>query len=236
MADRHEWDIGLPSLYRLQARLMADDAVVHEAAVRFGFREIRTAHGRIILNGRPILLRGALDQDVYPDTIATPPSRELLDRIDTGSGTGFCAEHSAIAAMVTAGEYRIAKIVAVWRDNEGALYALPEGFNNPKSRGPAILVDQTAEHVPSFDRHSGSPPDLRCSVTGGHGQAQSPDVVSRPCSAGRNPGALARGGVRSDAHQVHSPGREFDEEQDVDGLQPDRLDGEEVGREDPRRL
>jgi len=28
--------------------------------------------------------------------------------IDTGSGTGFCAEHSAIAAMVTSGEYRIA--------------------------------------------------------------------------------------------------------------------------------
>jgi len=44
--------------------------------------------------------------------------------IDTASGTGFCAEHSAIAAMVTAGEYRIAKIVAVWRDEEGALYVL----------------------------------------------------------------------------------------------------------------
>ena len=34
--------------------------------------------------------------------------------IDTGSGMGFCAEHSAIAAMITAGESRIAKIVAVW--------------------------------------------------------------------------------------------------------------------------
>lgn len=45
--------------------------------------------------------------------------------IDTGSGTGFCAEHSAIAAMVTAGEYRIARIVAVWRDDAGALYVLP---------------------------------------------------------------------------------------------------------------
>lgn len=45
--------------------------------------------------------------------------------IDTGSGTGFCAEHAAIAAMVTAGEYRIAKIVAVWRDDEGSLYVLP---------------------------------------------------------------------------------------------------------------
>ena len=45
--------------------------------------------------------------------------------IDTGSGTGFCAEHAAIAAMVTAGEYRIAKIVGVWRDERGALYVLP---------------------------------------------------------------------------------------------------------------
>ncbi|MFJ9588304.1 cytidine deaminase family protein [Streptomyces acidicola] len=45
--------------------------------------------------------------------------------IDTGSGTGFCAEHAAIAAMVTAREYRIAKVVAVWRDDEGAWYVLP---------------------------------------------------------------------------------------------------------------
>jgi cytidine deaminase len=34
--------------------------------------------------------------------------------IDIGSGIGFCAEHSAIAAMITAGECQIAKIVAVW--------------------------------------------------------------------------------------------------------------------------
>lgn len=35
--------------------------------------------------------------------------------VDTPSW-GLCAERSAIAAMVTAGEYRIAQIVAVWRD------------------------------------------------------------------------------------------------------------------------
>lgn len=33
--------------------------------------------------------------------------------IDTASGMGFCAEQSAIAAMVTNGEYKIKKIVAV---------------------------------------------------------------------------------------------------------------------------
>jgi cytidine deaminase len=33
--------------------------------------------------------------------------------IDTCCGMGFCAEHSAIAAMVTHGEYLIRKIVAI---------------------------------------------------------------------------------------------------------------------------
>lgn len=45
--------------------------------------------------------------------------------IDTGGGTGFCAEHSAVATMVTAGQYRISAIVAVWRDEQGQLYVLP---------------------------------------------------------------------------------------------------------------
>ena len=45
--------------------------------------------------------------------------------IDTPSGTGFCAEHAAIAAMVTAGEYRVARIVAVWRNEQGDLHVLP---------------------------------------------------------------------------------------------------------------
>lgn len=44
--------------------------------------------------------------------------------IDVTCGIGFCAEHSAIAAMVTAGENRIAKIVAVWTDDEGTVSVL----------------------------------------------------------------------------------------------------------------
>ena len=34
--------------------------------------------------------------------------------IDVACGIGFCAEHAAIAAMITAGETRIEKIVAVY--------------------------------------------------------------------------------------------------------------------------
>lgn len=45
--------------------------------------------------------------------------------VDT-PGWGLCAERSAIAAMITAGQYRILQIVAVWRDaRTGRLHVLP---------------------------------------------------------------------------------------------------------------
>ena len=46
---------------------------------RFGFRSIETRAGRIYLNGQPLFLRGALDQDYYPDGICTPPSEAFLE-------------------------------------------------------------------------------------------------------------------------------------------------------------
>jgi cytidine deaminase len=45
--------------------------------------------------------------------------------IDTTCGTGFCAEAAAIASMVTAGEYEIKKIVAIWKDSAGRFYVMP---------------------------------------------------------------------------------------------------------------
>jgi len=36
--------------------------------------------------------------------------------IDTGSSMGFCAEHAAAAAMITAGENRVSRMVAVGWD------------------------------------------------------------------------------------------------------------------------
>jgi cytidine deaminase len=45
--------------------------------------------------------------------------------IDTSSSLGFCAEHAAIAAMVTADEYVISRVVAVWKDESGTGHILP---------------------------------------------------------------------------------------------------------------
>lgn len=63
--------------------------------------------------------------DVAATLVTTTGKRFSGVCIDTACGTGICAEHAAVAAMVTAGEYAIAKIVAVWQDESGALFVLP---------------------------------------------------------------------------------------------------------------
>jgi cytidine deaminase len=74
---------------------------------------------------RPRRVGDRLFGDVAAALVTDAGHRFVGVCIDTGSGTGFCAEHSAIAAMVTAGEYRIKAIVAVWRDEQGRLRVLP---------------------------------------------------------------------------------------------------------------
>ena len=85
-------------------------------------RELITAAQSVV---NPHAVGDRLFGDVGAALVTDRGNRYLGVCIDTGSGTGFCAEHSAIAAMVTAGEYRIRTIVAVWRDQAGRLYVLP---------------------------------------------------------------------------------------------------------------
>jgi hypothetical protein len=73
------WGIGRPNLYRVRASLLTGGRPIDGVEARFGMREFRTEAGRFLLNGEPIYLLGALDQDLYPETISTPPSRAMLD-------------------------------------------------------------------------------------------------------------------------------------------------------------
>ena len=89
--------------------VMDDDELIASAASFLNPREVQ---GRLVADVASTLVtdRGTAYHGVC---------------IDTACGTGFCAEHSAIAAMVTGGEERIAAIVAVWRDGDGVLFVLP---------------------------------------------------------------------------------------------------------------
>lgn len=79
VADPLRWSPDTPNLYRLTARLRRDGAAVDSASDRFGFRTVETRDGRILINGEPVFLRAALDQDYYPDGIWTAPSEEFLE-------------------------------------------------------------------------------------------------------------------------------------------------------------
>lgn len=74
VADAKLWSPESPNLYSLTVDL-GSDSVSHS----FGCRTIAARDGQILLNGAPIYLRGALDQDYYPDGIYTTPSLEFLE-------------------------------------------------------------------------------------------------------------------------------------------------------------
>ncbi|MEN9933886.1 MAG: hypothetical protein RLZZ387_465 [Chloroflexota bacterium] len=92
------WDTRTPHLYRIEAILVAeheaqlavasdghaalsvDNVPLDVLSANFGFRTIATSpDGHLMLNGRILYLRGALDQDYYPDLIYTPFSDEELE-------------------------------------------------------------------------------------------------------------------------------------------------------------
>jgi hypothetical protein len=74
-----DWSPDAPHLYELRAILQRGGEVVDLVRERFGFRSIETRSGRIYLNGGPLFLRGALDQDYYLDGICTVPSEAFLE-------------------------------------------------------------------------------------------------------------------------------------------------------------
>jgi beta-galactosidase/beta-glucuronidase len=67
------WSPDTPTLYNVIVRFNGD-----EYRTRFGFREFVSRDGALFLNSEPIYLLAALDQDLYPETIYTPPSEEYL--------------------------------------------------------------------------------------------------------------------------------------------------------------
>lgn len=84
------WSLEDPHLYTATVAIYIEDKRADELAVRFGFREIGTRNGKITLNGEPIYLLSALDQDMYPETIYTVPSEEFLrDEFNKAKAAGL---------------------------------------------------------------------------------------------------------------------------------------------------
>jgi len=71
------WSPASPFLYDLEVELEGEQP--DTTSKTFGFRTIEARDGRLYLNGEPLYLRAALDQDYYPETICTPPGLNFLE-------------------------------------------------------------------------------------------------------------------------------------------------------------
>jgi hypothetical protein len=100
--DPKPWSPDSPHLYDVTLELKSPDGTVDRVKTYFGLRTI--ARGklpgedfeRILLNGKPIFLRGALDQSFNPDGIYTAPSDEFLQddiKLAKSMGTNFLRIH-----------------------------------------------------------------------------------------------------------------------------------------------
>ncbi|WP_316798132.1 sugar-binding domain-containing protein [Pedobacter frigidisoli] len=62
------WDEFDPALYRLTASLLAKDGKKDEKQVQFGMREFKAAGRNFTINGRPVFLRGTVNNCEFPLT------------------------------------------------------------------------------------------------------------------------------------------------------------------------
>jgi len=70
------WDAEHPNLYVLTAELKVAGKAIQRRVQKIGFREIELVAGRLLVNGRPVKLRGACRHDVHP-LLGRRSTREL---------------------------------------------------------------------------------------------------------------------------------------------------------------
>ena len=87
--DARPWTLDAPFLYELVASLDVDGRRTR-STTRFGMRSFGVRDGGFVLNGAPLYLVGVLDQDFWPRTVATVPSRDRLrDQFRMAKRLGF---------------------------------------------------------------------------------------------------------------------------------------------------
>ncbi|MCS7120007.1 MAG: glycoside hydrolase family 2 TIM barrel-domain containing protein [Nitrososphaerota archaeon] len=60
------WDVRAPNLYNLRILLLRDEEIVDEASERFGIRTVKVENTKILLNGKPVFLKGFGRHEDFP--------------------------------------------------------------------------------------------------------------------------------------------------------------------------
>ncbi len=90
IADPCLWSPEHPHLYRSEIKLVDGRGEMDVVTERFGMREIRVDGSQLLLNDKPIFLRGYGDDCIFPNTICPPAnSSEYRHRLTIAKDYGF---------------------------------------------------------------------------------------------------------------------------------------------------
>ena len=86
----HPWSPEDPYLYDLKIRMGEDSAVSYFAIRKYSLGHDAKHHPRLMLNGKPYLFNGVLDQGYWPESLYTPPCDDaMIYDIQTAKKIGF---------------------------------------------------------------------------------------------------------------------------------------------------
>ncbi|MBV9906024.1 MAG: glycoside hydrolase family 2, partial [Hyphomicrobiales bacterium] len=79
LPDAELWSPETPNLYDLTIELIVGEATLDAIERVVGFRRFEARDGRLLLNGQPFMMFGALDQDWHPEEECRPPDAAFLE-------------------------------------------------------------------------------------------------------------------------------------------------------------
>ena len=92
MPDAHLWSPDHPFLYTAQVAIETNGGETDRVPERFGMRQITTREGVLLLNGKPLYLRGFGDDNIEVLSGTPPASKEIyLHRFQLAQSFGFNA-------------------------------------------------------------------------------------------------------------------------------------------------
>ncbi len=84
------WSVKNPFLYNAEVTIMIDGKLSDKWSHRFGMREFSVIDDQFSLSGKPIYLKGAFFEGLYPTKLAYPDSREMaIKEIKLAKEAGF---------------------------------------------------------------------------------------------------------------------------------------------------
>ncbi len=162
--ERHEiegiqyWDEFTPVMYTLHVKYECGDSV-DEKSVRFGMRTIRTKNRQILLNNKPIALRGTTDCAIYPLTGYPPTDMDTWRKnfmIIKSYGLNhvrfhaWCPPEAAFCAADEIGLY-LSVEMPLWLNRDVCALAFGEdGAHRAYYPQEAVTISKTYGNHPSF--------------------------------------------------------------------------------------